>query len=70
MEKTITYKRFMKAMKRQANEGLIISLYNKQQMAEVSKDIRVHGITCQCDQPLTYGVLSKKCYRCKQPLKK
>ena len=69
MEKKISYRRFMKAMKRQANEGLIISQYNKQTMAEAVKEIRVHGITCQCERPVTYGVLSKKCYRCNQPLK-
>lgn len=35
-----------------------------------AEEVKLHEITCNCSQPLTYGVLSKKCYRCGHPLKK
>ena len=69
MEKRITYKQFMRAMRKEANAGLIVSMYNKQQGLAIAQDIKVNGITCNCERPVTYGVLTKKCHRCGYKLK-
>ena len=70
MSKEITYKQFMRAMWRRTKADLIVSKYNLQEAKKFALDVREHGITCRCNEPLTYGVLSKKCYRCNHPLKK
>lgn len=69
MEKKISYRQFMRALKKRTNADLIVSKYNKQEAVAFAEDIKLHGITCNCEKPLTYGVLSTKCYKCGHPLK-
>lgn len=70
MEKKVTYRQFMRAWKRKVDNELIMSIYNKQQAIALAEEIKTNGITCNCERPVTYGVLTKKCHRCGHPLKK
>ena len=66
MIKSITHKQFMRALKKRTDADLIVSQYNLQ---EAKKSKPEDFIVCQCKEPLIYGSLGLKCWRCNKPLK-